>query len=251
MQRIPEPQPKYKSTNHAKSYNNIANRLKWLNDAFVVNALNIGVTYVKILDIGTGPGFIPIDIAQRNLDFTIYATDESKAMLTIAENNIKDASIEGIILQQADALELPFGNNYFDLVISNSTLHHIDKPSQFFKEAYRVMKQDGAMFLSDLRRPVNQEELEELLNIMTTPDYTKEEFAEVENSLKAAYSPQEVQDILKKSGINNAEIKLYFRTHLSVAVKSIRDSPLNLKLKEEQDKTLNQLKKEFINGMLF
>jgi methylase of polypeptide subunit release factors len=47
----------------------------------------------KILDIGTGPGRLPVKIALRNPDLDVYGVDLSDAMIKIAEENAIKAGI--------------------------------------------------------------------------------------------------------------------------------------------------------------
>ena len=53
-----------------------------------------------------------------------------------------------------DAKALRFGAARFDLVMCNSTAHHIPEPIQLFKEIARVVRPDGAILVRDLFRPV-------------------------------------------------------------------------------------------------
>lgn len=48
----------------------------------------------------------------------------------------------------SDALTIPFKNGKFDAVMNTQVLEHLKEPSLFFNECYRVLKQNGKLFLT-------------------------------------------------------------------------------------------------------
>jgi ubiquinone/menaquinone biosynthesis C-methylase UbiE len=99
--------------------------------------LKSGGEPVRILDVGTGTAQIPIALCHRlssgdsggdgmQLPVRITAIDLAAEMLAIAERNIVAAGFEeSIIPEQVDAKALPFPPESFDVVFSNSIVHHI------------------------------------------------------------------------------------------------------------------------------
>lgn len=53
----------------------------------------------------------------------------------------------GGIVEYGDITELDFNNDYFDLVICNHVLEHIEKDTLAMKEIYRVLKKNGLAIL--------------------------------------------------------------------------------------------------------
>ena len=72
---------------------------------------------LKILDVGTGPGFFAILLARAGYDVT--AVDYTEAMLEEAKKNAGTLSSK-IRFQRMDAQKLDFPDGYFDAVISRS-----------------------------------------------------------------------------------------------------------------------------------
>ena len=98
----------------------------------------------RILDLGCGNGRLFEIIKDKKIDY--IGVDSSEKLIKIAENNYPGAKF-----QVADALNLPFPDNYFDKVYSIAVLHHIPSQEfrlQFLKEIKRVMKPKGLLILT-------------------------------------------------------------------------------------------------------
>ncbi|MGH7479886.1 MAG: class I SAM-dependent methyltransferase [Candidatus Methylomirabilales bacterium] len=99
----------------------------------------------RILEIGVGAGvdfsqFVRHGASATGVDLTEAAITHTTSRLK-AVNNDK----ESYRLAQADAENLPFKNNTFDLVYSWGALHHTPDTATAFKEALRVLKPAGAL----------------------------------------------------------------------------------------------------------
>ena len=105
---------------------------------------------LKVLDIGTGPGFFTIILEE--LGYTnITGIDVSEKMLEVAKENIqkygkKNSSIQ---LIQMDAQKLEFKSETFDIIVSRNLTWNLEKPQQAYSEWLRVLKPNGALFIFD------------------------------------------------------------------------------------------------------
>ena len=138
----------YESLNEISAYNEMVERYKRItHNGFAERIINFSKRSGKILDIGTGTGQIPIEIAKLNLFDEITVLDCSQKMLDFAKENAKKEGVfEKINFILANALNLPFPVNYFDTVISHNLIHEVADPSALMKEIKRVMR-GGAVFL--------------------------------------------------------------------------------------------------------
>ncbi len=59
---------------------------------------------------------------------------------------------------------MPYGDSQFDLVVSNSLVHHLPNPLSFFQELKRVLKPNGGIFIRDLFRPRDQATMNALVD---------------------------------------------------------------------------------------
>src|SRR5436309_5413353 len=125
-----------------------------IEDDFVRRALALGVEGGMILDVGTRVGLIALKILWHNENFYAIGMDRSGTMVERArETAIAWGLGERAFFQVGDARRMRFKTAYFDLVISDSTLHCFDDPVSMLREISRVLKPKGALLIRDLQRP--------------------------------------------------------------------------------------------------
>ena len=100
---------------------------------------NLKIIHGKVLDIGSGTGFLSEILNKKSNVSQIVALDSSKEVLKI-QNKKKLKKVKTIV---GDAENLPFKENSFDCCVSNSVLHHIPNPQKLISESYRVLKEGG------------------------------------------------------------------------------------------------------------
>ena len=121
--------------------------------AFVDRVVALGANTGHFLDVGTGPAQIPILLAQHCPDIHITAIDLSEEMLKIAKRHVADAGLtDRITLEHVDAKVLPYPDNTFDGLISNSIVHHIHDTMKALQEMGRVVRPKGTVLIRDLIR---------------------------------------------------------------------------------------------------
>lgn len=101
---------------------------------------------LKVLDVGTGPGFYSIILASRGYDVT--AVDFSSEMLAQARINA-GVLAEEITFLQMDAQALSFANHSFDVVVTRNLTWNLPNPGQAYREWHRVLKPGGVMLNFD------------------------------------------------------------------------------------------------------
>ncbi|MBV7276224.1 class I SAM-dependent methyltransferase [Clostridium sp. PL3] len=101
---------------------------------------------LKVLDIGTGPGFFAIIMASCGYEVT--AVDYTDAMLQKAKNN---AAIykNNITFKRMDAHNLEFEDNSFDLIVTRNITWNLQNPSEAYKEWHRVLADGGRLLNFD------------------------------------------------------------------------------------------------------
>jgi arsenite methyltransferase len=95
----------------------------------------------NVLDIGCGTGFPGIEIAQRlGIGSTVYCLDPWKEALNRLEFKLKTAKIKNVMVTCGIAEEMPFQDNFFDLIISNNGLNNVRDITKVASECSRTAK---------------------------------------------------------------------------------------------------------------
>lgn len=103
-----------------------------------------------ILEVAAGTGLVLIELARQNTTGSITGIDISQGMLKKAGNRIK--GFGNVELKLASAVELPFPDGHFDLLINGYMfdLMPYDQMSQIMGEFWRVLKPGGRLVLTNM-----------------------------------------------------------------------------------------------------
>jgi ubiquinone/menaquinone biosynthesis C-methylase UbiE len=101
----------------------------------------------RVLDIATGGGHTALAFAPRVRE--VVATDITPEMLDAAERFIRGKGVTNVSFAEADACDLPFEVEEFDLVTCRVAPHHFPDCARFVREMARVLKPDGVVAMVD------------------------------------------------------------------------------------------------------
>ncbi len=191
-----------------------------VNRVFVDDLLRVLPTTksrLRIFDAGTGTAQIPIELLRRNIAAEIVAADAASEMLRLARDNIAAAGFaSSITCALRDCKQLPEPDASFDVVMSNSIIHHIPEPAAVFAECWRILKPGGLLFVRDLHRPASEQELRSLVE-----QYAGEANAHqrqlFSDSLRAALTVDEVRQFVEQLGISAASIAMTSDRHWTLS----------------------------------
>ncbi len=99
---------------------------------------------MKILDVGTGTGFIALLLAE--IGHEVVGVDISNGMIEVAKRKAKKVNIEFVL---GDAEDLPFDDNSFDAVTCRHLLWTLPNPKKAVIEWCRVVKVGGKVIAID------------------------------------------------------------------------------------------------------
>jgi len=143
----------------------------------------------KVLDIGCGKGFLMFDMLKIRNDLDLYGLEISNYAIQNSKEEIKEKIVHG------NANNLPWPDNYFDLVISITTLHNLYNFDLFksLQEIERVSKSNKYICVESYR---NEEEKANLLYWQVT--------------CEAFNTPKEWEWIFKNAGYKGDYSFIYF-----------------------------------------
>lgn len=179
-------------------------------------ALLAGVSSPRVVDLGTGTGTIPLLFLRRHPSATIIGVDLAQSMLTVARRKAENAGfanrVEWVL---ADVKKTALPGASFDLVMSNSTLHHIADPQALVDEMARLLKPGGALLLRDLARPPSIDAAHAIVERVAPHDSDRQKQLFFD-SLCAALTLDEVRALASSAGIQGARIEMVSDRHFTV-----------------------------------
>jgi ubiquinone/menaquinone biosynthesis C-methylase UbiE len=101
-----------------------------------------------VLDVGTGPGVLLMELARRRPDLRLTGVDLSADMVAAALRNLRDFG-ERVSARVGDVVDLPFADDSFDVVVTSFSMHHWDDPAGAVPELARVLRPGGRLYVYD------------------------------------------------------------------------------------------------------
>ncbi len=189
------------------------------NRAFLERLIELGASG-RMLDVGTGPGHLPLLVCEHVANASVVGIDLAEEMLKVAERHrVASPFAERIEFRRADAKGLDFADASFDAVFSNTILHHIPDPRPFLAETRRVLRPGGALLIRDLYRPETPERALELVELHAG-DATPQQKELFRASLHAALTPDELRAMADEAGLADAELTVDTDRHVSLQIRT-------------------------------
>jgi ubiquinone/menaquinone biosynthesis C-methylase UbiE len=168
---------------------------------------------VRTIDLGTGPGDIALRVARARPSWRLMAVDASEAMLAIARTAAGNLSNVRFALADAKATGFPDGS--FDVIFSNSLLHHMPDALPLWREIARLAAPGATIFVRDLMRPASEAEAGRLVELHAKSEsgLLKQEF---HRSLLAAFTADEIREQLRATGLECLNLQPSSDRHVDV-----------------------------------
>jgi ubiquinone/menaquinone biosynthesis C-methylase UbiE len=165
--------------------------------------LKSGIRNGLVLEIGPGPGYLGLEWLNQTEGTVLKGLEISPDMMALAERNARDYGLsDRVEYKRGSGAGIPFPDEIFDGAFSNGSLHEWSDPKSTLNETWRVLKPGGRFFVSDLRRDLFWG-AKWFLWLVTKP---KEIRPGLLTSLKAAYTPGEIKDLLQETRWRNYEV---------------------------------------------
>lgn len=194
----------------------------------------------KILDLGCGNGRLLELFKDKNIEYV--GVDNSERLIEMAKEKLKTLPrtappTVGLVRGKnyklktnflvADALNLPFPENYFDKIFSIAVLHHIPSKEyrlQLLKEAERVLKNNGILILTvwDLWRRLKTLKLLLKFSLLKIIGKSKLDFKDIfvpwQNKILRyihCFTKKELENLAKRAGFKIERIGIFKRGEAS------------------------------------
>lgn len=151
----------------------------------------------EVLDVGCGAGFLSNFLATQGQQVT--GIDLSTSSLAVAQKHDATASVR---YQQADAMNLPFQENSFDVVCAMDLLEHVENPRRVVEEAARVLRPGGLFFFHTFaRNPFSY------LLVIKGVEWFIQNTPSHMHIYSMFLNPNELQSFCSQSGLTTLEVK--------------------------------------------
>lgn len=169
-----------------------------------------------VLDLGCGTADISIRFAHAFPLMRMHGIDGSEAMLHFARINVDAIRLhEQIRLFKRTLPVASLPKEQYSAIICNSLLHHLAEPMVLWQTIAQFAAPGAAIFVMDLMRPDSKEQADALtlLHAKNEPEVLRQDF---NNSLHAAYTPEEVKEQLHRAGLGQLQVEVVSDRHFVV-----------------------------------
>ena len=206
--------------------------------------------YNDILEIACGTGRVTAHLAKSVKYDSLTATDLNQDMIDIAKGIIKDNSIKW---QHADALELHFDDNSFDLVLIQFGVMFFPDKDKGLKEAYRVLRPGGRLIFSTWNKTETVPAIYEGRKIIEShfgddpPVFYGIPFS--------MFDADELRDFIQRAGFKNVRTELVKKEAISPSASEltkgiVEGNPVYLSIIERIPASLHDIKVEVKNKLI-
>ena len=152
----------------------------------------------RVLDVAAGTGHLSRAIAPHVLE--VVAIDITPGMLEEARKEAARCNLDNISFEEGKAEDLPYKDDFFDLVVSRLAIHHFEKPRVQLSEMVRVCKPLQSVGVIDILSPDERvadfyNHLERLRDPSHTVALTKKQMIRIMGAVGLTVDTFETRDI--------------------------------------------------------
>jgi ubiquinone/menaquinone biosynthesis C-methylase UbiE len=165
----------------------------------LTNRLDTG----RLLDVGTGPGFLLTEIHKIKSLIELHGLDISSAMVELARKQLGDIPAD---LRVGDIRKTDYPEKYFDVITCTGSFYLWDEPEKGLSEIYRILKVGSSAFLFETYKDHDVQAVqkaihdnlrrENILRRMISPRFLMRQ-------LQMTYTTGEIVEIIKKTPFAN------------------------------------------------
>ena len=168
------------------------------------------------VDLGCGDAEVTVRLAKMHRCARIVGVDGSREMLHHTRKRLaRERLAKRVRLVEAVLPRMPLHASGYDLILSNSLLHHLHEPRVLWDVVRRLGKPSARVFIADLSRPASRACATALVERHAAREapVLKRDF---HNSLLAAFTPREIERQLERARLAHLSVKRIDDYHVAV-----------------------------------
>ena len=134
---------------------------------YVCNKYLHGRKNLRLLSVGSGGGTAEIKFAQQHCFSLVEGLDISQKIVNHAGEKVKNGSLP-VRFFVADALNYDFGNELYDVILFNRSLHHFLSTEIILSKSRAALKRNGIIILAEYAGPNRFQWKENQLNLINS-----------------------------------------------------------------------------------
>lgn len=155
----------------------------------------------RVLDLGCGPADILVRFVQKFPECRCTGIDGAQAMIEPGLEAIEEQQLASSIELKCCCLPIPSGMGRFEVILSNSLLHHLHNPDILWQTLVTCSSPGTLVLIMDLFRPDSKEDARAIVDTYAgeESEILQQDFY---NSLLAAFRVNEVRKQLTEAGLD-------------------------------------------------
>lgn len=125
----------------------------------------------RILDVGTGPGLLPLELVLRSPELEVVGVDPSPGMIALARRLCGKRGGSRVRFLVGGVYRLPFPSSSFDMVVSVGVLHHLRDLPRALREVGRVLRPGGEAWFYEVVMDAEWGEVRRTFGEMSIPPF--------------------------------------------------------------------------------
>jgi len=162
---------------------------------------------LNVLDIGSGMGFPIIDLSQRlGNSCNVFGIDPWNTAIERAKLKMKIWGVTNLQIIEGKAENLPFENEYFDLIVSNNGTNNVDDEEKVFSEISRTAK-PGSQLVITVNLPETMIEFYDVYERVLIENNKIDEVEKLKNHIHSKRKPlSSTKELIENAGFEINEI---------------------------------------------
>lgn len=118
------------------------------------------ISHGRLLDVGTGPGWLLLEIYRLNPEIELFGLDISDSMVQLAKKNLSGIRAD---LRQGNIHNTNYESNFFDVITCTGSFYLWDHPEECLEEIHRILRDNQSAYLFETYRDFDNGEFRQTL----------------------------------------------------------------------------------------